>query len=228
MKISLCLMVWNELPGCRLDVPRLPRQAFDEVYAVDGGSTDGTVAYLQEHGIPVHRQPRKSLNAAYWHAIDVSACDAVVVFFPKGTVPPEDLLKFRPLLEAGNDLVVASRCLPGSRNEEDARLWRPRKWAVQALALLASVCWRREGWRVRDVLHGVRAYTVSGFRRMDPGGEGVSIDIECVVRAYRQRLPRAEFPTTEVARPSGQSRFPFFKTGLKFMQYLLREARRPT
>ncbi len=226
MRISLCLMVWNELHGCKLDVPRLPRAAFDEVYAIDGGSTDGTAEYLREQGIPVHRQPRKGLNAAYWHAIEVSTADAVVVYFPKGTVPPEDVLKFRPLLEAGNALVVASRCLRGSRNEEDARLLKPRKWAVLSLAMLAALLWRREGYRVRDVLHGVRAYTVAGFRQMNPGTEGLSIDIECVARAYRRRLPRAEFPTTEVARPSGQSRFPFFKTGIKILKYLLRELRR--
>ena len=79
MRISLCLMTWNELEGCKLDVPKLPRGAFDEVYAVDGGSTDGTVEYLTAQGIPVHRQPKKGLNAAYVHADEVSTCDAVVV-----------------------------------------------------------------------------------------------------------------------------------------------------
>ena len=55
-------MVWNELDGCKMDVPRLPRDAFDEIYAVDGGSTDGTVAYLESQGITVHRQPKKGLT----------------------------------------------------------------------------------------------------------------------------------------------------------------------
>jgi len=47
MKVSLCLIVWNELLGCQTDVPNLPLDEFDEVFAVDGGSTDGTVAYLR-------------------------------------------------------------------------------------------------------------------------------------------------------------------------------------
>ena len=113
MNISLCLLVWNELEGCRIDAGKLPLDAFEEVYAVDGGSTDGTVAYLESLGIPVYRQPKKGLNAAYMHAADRSTGDAVVVFFPKGTVDPESLRQFRPLLEGGHDLVVTSRNAPG-------------------------------------------------------------------------------------------------------------------
>src|SRR5947199_9565279 len=143
MKISLCLIVWNELQGCRIDVPRLPRDAFDEIYAVDGGSNDGTVEYLQSHGIPVHRQPKRGLNAAYVYANHMSTCDAVVVFFPKATTPTQDLRKFRPLFDQGFELIVASRQITGAVNEEDAKLWRPRKWAVKALSILASLIWRR-------------------------------------------------------------------------------------
>jgi glycosyltransferase involved in cell wall biosynthesis len=43
---SLVLIVWNECAGCRIDVPRLPVDAFEEVFAIDGGSTDGTAEYL--------------------------------------------------------------------------------------------------------------------------------------------------------------------------------------
>ena len=65
MKITLCLIVWNELEGCKIDVPRLPRNDFFEVIAIDGGSTDGTVEYLESQNIAVYRQPKRGLNAAY-------------------------------------------------------------------------------------------------------------------------------------------------------------------
>jgi glycosyltransferase involved in cell wall biosynthesis len=226
MKISLCLLVCNELEGCKTDVPKLPRDAFDEIYAVDGGSTDGTVPYLKQEAIPVYRQPRKGLNAAYVHAVEKSTCDAVVVFFPKGTSEVADLQKFRPLLEAGYDVVIASRAVQGGRCEEDGRLMKPRKWAVLSLAVLAALIWRREGYFVRDVLHGFKGFTLSAFKKIAPLDYGLSIDIEMVVRSYRLGLRCIEFPTTEQPRAYGQTHFPFFSSGSKLALYLLHELNR--
>lgn len=209
-----------------LDVPKLPRDAFDEIYAVDGGSTDGTVEYLQSQGIAVHRQPKRGLNAAYVHANDMSSCDAVVVFFPKATTPTEDLRKFRPLFEQGNDLIIASRQVAGAINEEDTGLWRPRKWAVLGLAFAAAAVWRREGYWVRDVLHGFKGWTRSAFSRMKILDHGLSIDIEMVVRAYKLRIKRAEFPTTEIARNYGETHFKIWPTGKRLLGYLWYEIRR--
>lgn len=226
MKISLCLIVWNELKGCQIDVPNLPLDEFDEVFAVDGGSSDGTVEYLESQGIPVHRQPKKGLNAAYVHANDIATGDAVVVYFAKGTLPTEDLCKFRPLFEKGNELVIASRQLPGSVNEEDAHFFRPRKWAVIGLAAAAALVWRREGAWVRDVLHGFKGWKRSAFTKMKVLDMGLSIDIEMVVRAYKLRITRVEFPTTEMARGYGETHFKIWPTGKRLLSYLWFELRR--
>jgi glycosyltransferase involved in cell wall biosynthesis len=226
MKISLCLLVWNEIEGCRIDVPQLPRDAFDEVYAVDAGSIDGTVSYLEHEGIPVYTQPRKGLNAAYIHAAERSTCDAVVIFFPKGTNETADLLKFRPLFKAGYELIIPSRTIRGGRSEEDGRWLKPRKWAVLTLALLAALIWKHEGYRVRDVLHGFKGFTLSAFRKIAPLDSGMSIDIEMVVRSYRLGLKRIEFPTKEKPRAYGQTHFPFFSSGVKLSSYLWHELNR--
>ncbi len=227
MKISLCLMVWNELEGCKIDIPQLPREAFEEVYAIDGGSTDGTTEYLESQGIPVYRQPKKGLNAAYIHAVDTSTCEAVVVFFPKGTIPTSSLLNFRPQLEAGCDLVIASRNIKGARNEEDNGLIKPRKWAVLGLASLAALVWQRQGYFIRDVLHGYKGFTVSAFKKIALVDHGLSVDIEMVVRAYRLRLKRAEFPITETPRQFGETHFKVLPTGIKLLKYLWWEFKRP-
>ncbi|MSM40060.1 MAG: glycosyltransferase [Geobacter sp.] len=226
MKISLCLLVWNELEGCRHDVPLLPLGEFDQVFAVDGGSTDGSVEYLESQGIRVFQQPKKGLNAAYIHAVDCCSGDAMVVFLPKGTIDPSTLKNFRPLLEGGYDLVVASRKIEGGRNEEDSKIFKPRKWGVLCLAFFASLLWRREGCFIRDVLHGYKGFSVEGFRRIAPLAHGLSIDIEMVIRAYKLRLKRIEFPVSEIERPHGETRFKILPTGIKLLKYLWEEINR--
>lgn len=220
-------MVWNELQGCEIDVPCLPKDEFHEIYAVDGGSTDGTVEYLESQGILVYRQPVRGLNAAYHHAVEKSTCEAIVVFFPKGTIKPDEARKALPFLKQGCDLVVASRNIAGAYNEEDDHFLKPRKWLVCALSWLVTLVWQREGYRIRDVLHGFKGFTVTGFKSISPSVEGVSIDIEMVVRSYRLKLPRAEFPTVELPRNYGSSHFPIFNTGIKLLAYLFKEMRLP-
>lgn len=219
-------MVYNELEGCKKDAPQLPRAAFDEIFAVDGGSTDGTVEYLESQMIRVYRQPKPGLNAAYVHANSLATGDAVVVFFPKGTVPPRDLLQFRPYFELGYDLVIGSRQVPGSMNEEDGQWLRPRKWAVRGLSLIAAALWCKEGPWVRDVLHGFKGWRRDAFESMRVLDYGLSIDIEMVVRSYKLQMRRAEFPTTEIPRSYGESHFRIWSTGKELASYLWYECRR--
>ncbi len=222
-KTSLCFIAWNEKQGCEFDLPRFDFTVFDEVFAIDGGSVDGTVEVLQKHGVVVHRQLQKSLNAAYWQAVETAKCENLIVFFPKGTLDPLITKQMKLLLLQGHELVVASRLIKGGRNEEDERLFRPRKWGVKALALIAAICWRRQGPLIWDVLHGVKGFTKQAFLEMNPTPTGLSIDLEMVVRAYRLRLSACEFPVEEVSRPWGDSRFKILPTGIKLAKYLYHE-----
>lgn len=220
MKISLCLITWNELRGCEIDVPKIDLSQFDEVYAVDGGSSDGTVDFLESFNIPVYKQPKKGLNAAYIHAFEKSEADAVVIYFPKGTVPVEDLYLIKEELKKGTDLVVLSRMIKGAVNEEDSNILRPRKWAVLCLSMVAGLVWKREGYRIRDVLHGIKGVSVEAFNNMKILDYGLSIDIETVIRSYKLKQSRIEIPTIETARTYGESHFKFWKTGVQLLKYL--------
>lgn len=220
---SLVLIVWNEIEGCKADVPGLPFAEFDEVYAIDGGSTDGTVEYLTSQNIKVYPQRKKSLNAAYADAVAFSKCDAVVIFFPKATIDPVIVAQLGHGLDLGYDLVVASRNLPGAHNEEDEHFLKPRKWGVMALSHTASLLWRREGWRIRDVLHGVKGFTVEAYRRMQISDSGVTIDLEMTVRSYRLKIARTELGVSEQARIHGETKFKIWPTGKRLARFLWSE-----
>lgn len=91
------------------------------------------------------RQQRRSLNAAYADAVERARSEAIVVVFPKGTIDPAMASECARHLEAGYDLAIASRNLPGAHNEEDEEFLKIRKWGVMALSVVAALLWRREG-----------------------------------------------------------------------------------
>lgn len=223
MTVGLCLLTWNEIAGCKHDVPLIDRSRFEQIYCIDGGSTDGTVEYLTEQGIEVYRQTGKGLNQACKDGADNCRCDAFVFFHPKGSVPVEDAYKFRAYYEQGYELVVGSRMMKESRNEEDAKLLKPRKWFVLALGLAAKLLFKREGNTVWDVLHGFRGMTVEAFRKCNISDRSPSVDIEMVCRSYKLKLRRIEFPTTESPRIAGETHFKAFATGRKLLKYLVWE-----
>lgn len=203
MKVALCLITYNEIDGCRHDVPLIDKTQFEEIYCLDGGSTDGTVEYLEEQGIKVYIQSKKGLNQACIEAVEHCTCDAFVFFHPKGTIPVVDTYKFREYFNQGYDLVIGSRMMKESVNEEDVSFFRPRKWFVLSLGFIAKVLFKREGNTIWDTLHGFRGMTVNAFKKLNVSTYEPSIDIEMVCRSYKYRISRIEFPTKESKRLGG-------------------------
>ena len=223
MTVGLCLVTWNELEGCQHDIPLIDRTKFEQIYCIDGGSTDGTVEYLESQGITVYRQTKKGINQACIDGVNRCKCDAFVFFHPKGTIPVEDTYKFRKYYEEGYEFVVGSRMMKDSVNEEDSNLFRPRKWFVLLLGLIAKILFKREGNTVCDTLHGFRGMTVESFKKLSISNFNLSIDIEMVCRSYKFHTKRIEFPTKETARIAGETHFKAFPTGKKILQYILWE-----
>jgi glycosyltransferase involved in cell wall biosynthesis len=220
-------MVRDEIEGCKEDIPGLPRTRFHEIFAVDGGSTDGTVEFLEAQGIPVYQQPVKSLNAAYHYAVELCQGDALIVWFPKGTIDPEYINNIADNLDGENELVIASRNIRGARNEEDGRIIKVRKWGVMLLSVFAAILWRREGVWVRDILHGVKGFSPDAFRRMGISKTGVTVDLEMTVRAYRLRIQRKEIPVMEHKRKYGKTHFRIIPTAKRLGIFLWKELWRP-
>ena len=226
MRIALCLITWNEIDGVKHDIPLIDKSKFEQIYCIDGGSTDGTVEYLEKNGIKVYTQQKKGINQACLEAVEHCECDAFVFFHPKGTIPVEDIYKFREFYEAGYEFVVGSRMMKGAHNEEDDQLIKPRKWFVLCLALLSKILFKREGNTVWDVLHGFRGMTLESFKKLNISDYDKSIDIEMVNRSYKFKSKRIEFPTYETSRIGGETHFKALSTGWQVLKYMWWEFRR--
>jgi len=86
--------------------------------------------------------------------------------------------------------------------------------------LAVALIWRREGNIIWDILHGVKGFTRESFGKMMLLDYGLSVDLEMVVRSYRIRSKRIEFPVQEKPRSYGNSHFKIWPTGRALLKYL--------
>src|SRR5262249_49804722 len=227
MNILLCMLVRNERECIQAILPTLPKpggdSGFDRMVAVDGGSTDGTVELLRAAGIEVVQQERRGRGQACIEAMERFEADAYLFFSPDGNEDVADLPKFRALLDAGADLVIASRMMPGAVNEEDGQLIKPRKAANLAFNLLANMAFRRTGPFVTDSINGYRAIRRPLAQRLKLDASDYTIEYQMTIRALRAGARIIEFPTHERPRIAGDTGAPSIPTGMRFVGRLARE-----
>lgn len=227
MKIALCILTRNERACLEVVFPAVlaatATAGFDKVYAIDGGSTDGTVEFFKQHDIPVIGQSLRGRGEAFNIAFRTIEADAFVFFSPDGNEDPQDLSRFKPLLEQGADLVIASRMMKGARNEEDGQLLRWRKWANNAFNLMANLAFRRSGPFITDSINGYRAITANAARQLQLDASDYTIEYQMTMRALKARMRVVEFPTIEGQRIAGETQAQSIPTGLRFLWAFGRE-----
>jgi len=224
MKLSLVILTCNEIVGLRALYDRIPFAAVDEVLAVDWNSSDGTVEFLKSHGVRVIQQEVKGRGEAFRVAFQHTIGDALIFFGPDGNETPEDISRFRKLLEAGNEIVIGNRMSNGGRNEEDDQLLKVRKWVNQGFTLVANLIWNRNHY-VHDTINGFRAIHRDTWTKLSPNGSGYTIEYQTSIRAFKNKTRIAEFPTYEGNRIDEREGSPGMSTGLAFLKLFFRELR---
>ena len=227
MKITLCILTRNELDCLKIIFPQLPKpgpqSGFDQWVAIDGGSTDGTVEFLTNNQVPVVGQSRRGRGDAFLQAFDNVESDAYIFYSPDGNEDPKDFIRFRPLLESGSDVVIASRMMEGAVNEEDSQFFKWRKWANNAFNLLANLFFRRQGPFITDSINGYRAITRNAAQKLNLDSLDYTIEYQMTIRALKQRLVISEFPTYEGQRVAGETGASSIPTGIRFLRKLFSE-----
>lgn len=222
MKKTLVLLSFNEIEAAPKVLGSVPLDAADEVFAVDGGSKDGTVEFLESKGLRVVRQTERGRGVAFRMGMEEAQGEAVVFFSLDGNEDPSDIAKLFAKLEEGADLAIASRMMRGARNEEDDQLFRLRKWVNLAFTLIANLLWNR-GPYVTDTINGFRGLRKTAFERMRPDAKGFVIEYQLSIRAMKLGLKVAEIPTRENPRAGGESTAKSLPTGVVFLKQLWRE-----
>ncbi len=226
--VTLVVLTLNEIEGLRHVFPRLPRHAVDEVLAVDGGSTDGTLEFFHAHGVRALRQERRGRGEAFRLAVREARYDGLVFFSPDGNEDPDDIPRLVQGLTSGYDMVIASRFLPGARSEDDDKwMFTNRRWGNVTFTWLVNWLWPRPQ-PISDTINGYRAITRAAFHRLAPDAQGYAIEFQLSIRALQLGLKVLEIPTREGQRiGKGVSKLNAFPVGVQFLALMLRERIRP-
>lgn len=118
-KVTLAIYTLNEIAGLKAILPEIRREWCDEIIVIDGGSTDGTVEFAEQAGLPVYRQTEPRWGGAHREAYRRATGDIIIDFSPDGNSKPELIPALIAKMREGYDMVIASRYTGGAHSEDD-------------------------------------------------------------------------------------------------------------
>lgn len=198
---TLVLLSFNEREALEKLMPLIPVELFDAVLAIDGGSTDGTLAIYAARGIPCVVQARPGRGSAFLLAQDMVRTERVVFFSTDGNEDPRDLDRMLRCLDEGHDLVIGGRFIRrGSGSDDSDDPLRIRRLGSIAYSLIVRAIWKSAVW---DACNGYRGFKVDALKRLRLDAPLNEIEFQSTIRATKLGLRIKEFPTRELRRMGG-------------------------
>jgi len=218
---SLLLFTRNEIDGLRAIYPQIPFNCVDEVIAIDGHSTDGTVEFLQSRGIKVVIQEKMGRGNAAIEGIAHTSGEIVVFLSSDGNENPADIPS---LIEALSDadIAVASRFMRGAKSDDSDDPLRIRKFGNRMVTLLVDLLWHAG---VTDSTNGLRAIRRSAWNRLGIDSPYHETEFQMTIRAAKLGMRIREVPTTEGQRVGGTRYASTCKMAKTFSKAIIRELR---
>jgi glycosyltransferase involved in cell wall biosynthesis len=217
LKTTLLLPTLNEIEAAQVLVPQIRREWVDEIIVIDGGSTDGTVEYMQSQGLTVHAQSKRGYGQGMLQGMHIASGEIVVEFMADGNSIPADIPRIIEKMREGYDLVIGSRYLGAAKSEDDDWLTALGNWLFTKIV---NVLFRAH---YTDVLTGFRAYRRSKALGLDFDAVGLSWPCQSSMRFARAGYRVTEISASEPPRIGGERKMRPFTTGWEIVKLIMRD-----
>ena len=227
---TLLIPILNEIDGLGEIMPRIDRNWVDQILFIDGGSTDGSIEYVLDHGYELHRQRQPGIRSGYLESLPEVTGEVLVTFSPDGNSVPEIIPPLLAKMAEGYDMVIASRYLGGHKSEDDDRVTAFGNWLFTRTTNLLH----RSSYT--DMMVIFRAYRTAliselGLDRPEPYAfperafhTRISWEPLLSVRAARARRKVGEIYGPEPPRIGGERKLQLIRWGAAYYWQILREA----
>lgn len=189
---ALVLMSKGQGAGLRLWADTLPTSIFQDVFLLEASKDTETPAYFEKKGYRVI-QESSGKGALLEKAVSMTSCENIIVMGTDGSDDPKTINSLLIKLKQGNDLVIASRFLPGSERQSN-RLLSYRSVGNRFFSFLLSILYNRN---ITDCNNLFRGFKKSAYLKLQLQETGESCMFEHSVQALASGQQIAECVTSE-------------------------------
>lgn len=213
MRVLTVIPTYNEKENLPVVVERLRKAAPEvDILVVDDNSPDGTGQIADELSAKdpqihvLHRTVKDGLGGAYLAGFDWgldAGYEILIEMDADCSHQPEQLPSLVRAVEAGADLAIGSRYVPGGKTKN----WPAHR---QILSRGANLYTRLIlGTSIKDITAGFRAYRREALQRLNLDGidsKGYVFQVDLAWRSEQAGLNIVEVPITFVEREVGASK----------------------
>ena len=220
--ISIIIPTYREVAAiphilARLEQLRAAHDLTLEVLFLDDNSADGSVAAVEAAGFDwariIVRTENRGLSPAVIDGFEAAQYPVLICMDCDLSHPPEKIPQLILALNAGQQMVIGSRYVPGASTDDD---WGILRWLNSVIATLLA----RPLTAVRDPMSGFFAMRKADFdRAQELNPVGYKIALELIVKCSFENV--GEVPIHFTDRVHGESKLTF-REQLKYIKHLRR------
>lgn len=217
-KISLLILVLNEIDGLKEIIPKIDLKLFNSIIFVDGGSTDGSIEWLNQNKFKIVHQKEKGLGNAYLDGLKEINDDFVITFSPDGNSDPSRLKKMVEIINTEEfDILICSRYLRWAKSDDDNLITSFGNWLFTKTF---NILYRQN---ITDYLVLYRAFKKSIVNELNVNELSIAWQSQLICRAAKANKKILEIPGTEPKRIGGETKVSVIGNGFAELFMVFKE-----